>query len=162
MNEQEILEARRSIAIFDGWKQQGGNWVHEDHSDHGQLVPMTENIFQVYQYDYNDQIRVVEKIEQGNFGFKLCRKRVEIYYDDTKEVIIDIKKSGRHESLFHALHQFIQWYNKQQQPENKKPDLGTCHECKKREAIKDYNGHGYYVCQPCYDSLTREFGEEYK
>jgi formylmethanofuran dehydrogenase subunit E len=36
-----------------------------------------------------------------------------------------------------------------------------CHECKHRPATKDYNGHGYMVCEPCYESLSDYFDEEY-
>ncbi len=54
---------------------------------------------------------VVEKIEKENYGFKMCRKVVEIYFDDTKAVIIKEKKSCRLESLYHAVIAFINWYN---------------------------------------------------
>jgi len=37
-----------------------------------------------------------------------------------------------------------------------------CHECKRREAITDYNGHGYLVCKPCDEHLNNYFDEEYK
>lgn len=40
--------------------------------------------------------------------------------------------------------------------------LGLCLECKKRNATKDYNGHKHYVCDPCYNSLSNYFEEEYK
>lgn len=40
--------------------------------------------------------------------------------------------------------------------------LGLCMECKKRNATKDYNGHKHYVCDPCYNSLSNYFDEEYK
>lgn len=43
------------------------------------------------------------------------------------------------------------------------PELApTCMECKRRPATIDYNGHGFYVCKPCDDSLNKEFDEEYK
>jgi hypothetical protein len=56
---------------------------------------------------------VVEKIEAGNYGVKQCRKVVEIYYDDTKEVILKVKESSRILSLYTAILQFIKWYNKE-------------------------------------------------
>lgn len=56
---------------------------------------------------------VVEKIEQGNYGFKMCRKVVEIYYDDTKELILKVKESSRLASLYKAVVDFIKWYNTQ-------------------------------------------------
>ena len=40
--------------------------------------------------------------------------------------------------------------------------LGTCQECKKETATKDYNGHKYYVCDKCYDKLNDAFDEEYR
>lgn len=46
--------------------------------------------------------------------------------------------------------------------EEKSADLGECHECHKRPAVKDYNGHGYLVCERCYETLSNEFDEEYK
>lgn len=40
--------------------------------------------------------------------------------------------------------------------------IGKCVEknCTKN-ATKDYNGHKHFVCDDCYDSLTRYFEEEY-
>jgi DNA repair exonuclease SbcCD ATPase subunit len=38
----------------------------------------------------------------------------------------------------------------------------TCCECKKRPATYDYNGHFHFVCESCFDSLCREFEDEYK
>src|SRR4051812_15247348 len=40
--------------------------------------------------------------------------------------------------------------------------LGICVECKKRNAVKDYNGHGCYVCDPCFVSMSNYFDEEYR
>jgi len=42
-------------------------------------------------------------------------------------------------------------------------DHGICKEkgCNKR-ATKDYNGHGYWVCDKCFDSLNNYFDENYK
>lgn len=37
------------------------------------------------------------------------------------------------------------------------PNYCTCLECKKKRATHDYNGHKHYVCEPCNDSLNREF-----
>lgn len=42
------------------------------------------------------------------------------------------------------------------------PDMGICLECSSRIATTDYNGHGHYVCKPCYESLSRHFDEEYR
>lgn len=67
-----------------------------------------------YDSDWNELMPVVEKIEQDNYGVKQCRKVVEIYYDDTKEVILRTKEKSRIESLYKAVVGFIQWYNTQQ------------------------------------------------
>lgn len=56
------------------------------------------------------QLYVVENIEKLDFGFKMCRKRVEIYIDSTKESIYSTKKSSRTESLFDALVYFCSIY----------------------------------------------------
>lgn len=56
---------------------------------------------------------VVEKIEKLDYGFKMCRKVVEVYIDSTKEIILHVKKSSREESLVEAIVQFLDWYYKQ-------------------------------------------------
>lgn len=62
-----------------------------------------------YDSDLNYLTSVVEKIETGNYGFKMCRKVVEVYFDDTKEVILKTKESCRKDSLFKAVVEFIKW-----------------------------------------------------
>jgi hypothetical protein len=49
-----------------------------------------------------------------------------------------------------------------QKKEGEADDLGTCKECGTRKATTDYNGHQYYVCDPCSNRLNREFDNEYK
>lgn len=63
--------------------------------------------------DFNLLMEVVEKIEHGNYGFKMCRKVVEVYFDDTKVVILKCKEKSRIESLRKAVVSFIQWFNNQ-------------------------------------------------
>jgi hypothetical protein len=46
--------------------------------------------------------------------------------------------------------------------ETENAGLGVCVECKKRNAVRDYNGHKHYVCEPCYKSLDSEFEDEYR
>lgn len=67
-----------------------------------------------YHSDWNWAMAVVEKVEKMDFGFKMCRKVVEVYIDSTKEVIIKTKESCRKESLFKALVEFVKLYNEQQ------------------------------------------------
>lgn len=64
-----------------------------------------------YHNDWALMMPLVVEIEKGNYGIKQCRKVVEIYYDDTKEIIIKEKHSNRMESLWHALVNFIKWKN---------------------------------------------------
>lgn len=71
-----------------------------------------------YHSSWDWLIPVVEQIEKGNYGFKMCRKVVEVYIDDTKEVIIKVKEQSRIESLYKAVIQFIQWYTQTSNPKN--------------------------------------------
>ena len=57
---------------------------------------------------------VVEHIEKGDFGFKMCRKVVEVYRDSTKEVLIKTKEASRIQSLFKAVVEFVKWKNTQE------------------------------------------------
>lgn len=41
------------------------------------------------------------------------------------------------------------------------PQNNMCKECNRHQAVKDYNGHQHWVCEKCYDSLSREFDREY-
>jgi hypothetical protein len=66
-----------------------------------------------YDFDFNWAMKVVHKIEKMDYGFKMCRKVVEIYIDSTKEVIIRTKESCRIDSLFKAIVEFVKWYEKQ-------------------------------------------------
>lgn len=63
-------------------------------------------------YNFNELMEEVEEIEKGNYGFKMCRKVVEVYLDDTKEIIIKVKEKSRIESLKKALIEFTKKYEK--------------------------------------------------
>lgn len=40
---------------------------------------------------------------------------------------------------------------------------GSCSRCSKQPVgLIDYNGHGHWVCESCFDRLNDEFDEEYK
>lgn len=60
-----------------------------------------------YHGDWNWLMPVVEKIEKKNYGFKICRKVVEIYIDDSKETIIHVKEESKSQSLFKAIVEFL-------------------------------------------------------
>lgn len=60
---------------------------------------------------YHWLLYAVEKIEKKNYGFKMCRKVVEIYCDDSKNIILKIKEKNRIESLFKAIVEFIKIKN---------------------------------------------------
>lgn len=64
-----------------------------------------------YHKDWAALMNTVLEIEKGNYGIKQCRKVVEIYFDDTKEIIIKEKRTNRIESLWNALVNFIKWKN---------------------------------------------------
>lgn len=64
-----------------------------------------------YHSSWDWLIPVIEKIETENYGFKMCRKVVEVYFDDTKQEMIKVKLSSRMESAYKAVTSFIDWYN---------------------------------------------------
>lgn len=63
-----------------------------------------------YDNDYGQLMEVVEKIEKMDYGFKMCRKVVEVYIDSTKEVILKTKESCRFESLYKSVFEFVKWH----------------------------------------------------
>jgi len=99
-----------------GWhsdqKRECERWLKEmpQLAEQGYFVRRDEN-WPYFHQDWNELIKVVERIEVGNFGIKMCRKVVEIYYDDTKEVILKVKESSRTTSAYTAIIQFIDWHN---------------------------------------------------
>ena len=68
---------------------------------------MYKNVMYFELWDY--LMPAVELIERGNIGFKLCRKRVEIFWDDTKITLLEYKGASRKESLHEALFQYCRW-----------------------------------------------------
>lgn len=95
------------------WQLQNLEWMEkvglEDVGDY--FVNVKEDKWvpvKMLQYDCFDQLMpVIEKIETGNYGFKLCRKRAEVFYDDTKEVIFSLKEKSRLESAYAAVVKFL-------------------------------------------------------
>lgn len=117
MEQQQILEGNRLIMESVFAQDHHKKWMEK-------LIKFEGNpdvAFEEARYhDRWDWIMpIVEKIERGNYGFKMCRKVVEIYWDDSKELILKRKEKSRIESLWIAIVDFIQWYNTQ--PKTDKP-----------------------------------------
>lgn len=115
-----IQEGNRIIMTFDGWKLikvTEDNLPFFQKFEDGKCVH--DGIFHIPEYNksFDSMIAVVEKIEKGNYGFKMCRKVVEVYYDDTKQIILKRKECSRKESLWIALVDFIQWLHNGSAPE---------------------------------------------
>lgn len=93
--QQQMPYNRYDIHYFDGYtfKPTGYESYH---------MPCTQ-----YQNDFRALMDVVLKIEEGNFGVKICRRVVEIYIDDTKETIIRCKEQKKITSLYMAILEFI-------------------------------------------------------
>jgi len=105
MTSEEISNSNVLMAHFMGLKC-GNDW--EVRSEIAQWChPMDLK----YDKSWDWLMPVVEKIETMDYGFKMCRKVVEVYVDSTKEVILKTKESCRMESLFKAVVEFINWYN---------------------------------------------------
>lgn len=112
MEAAEILEGNKLIAYFmGGIKHDDLLWTLKiKNNDKAYYILQTR--FK-YHLDWSWLMPVIEKIEEGNFGFKMCRKVVEVYIDDTKEVILKTKEQNRLASLYKAVVEFIKWYNNQ-------------------------------------------------
>lgn len=108
----EILEGNKLILEFDGWTIEPGMEKHGNpfYNKGFAMVSVSQSEFYT---SWDWLMPVVEKIEKMDYGFKMCRKVVEVYIDSTKEVIIKTKESCRLESLYTAVVQFIQWHSRQ-------------------------------------------------
>lgn len=60
-----------------------------------------------FHMSFDKLMKVVEYVERKDFGFKMCRKVVEIYIDSTKQTILHIKEDSRFNSLLKAITSFI-------------------------------------------------------
>lgn len=99
-------QGNRLIADFMGYYFQGDKFYSRS-SGKG-------NWFKEAKYDrsWDWLMPVVEKIEKMDYGFKMCRKVVEVYIDSTKAIICKEKRANRMESLYAAVIYFVEWYNK--------------------------------------------------
>ncbi len=109
MTSQEIERGNRIIAAYDGLIIGASTYSWRP----GCFEPLQECHLN-YHASWGWLIPVVEKIEKMDFGFKMCRKVVEVYRDSTKEVILKTKEDCRLNSLYSAVLQFLEWYNSQQ------------------------------------------------
>lgn len=120
MNKEEIEKNNKLIAKF------MGNEPYED-SRYGTLWnnPASDGVHEKTSFSlkYNTSwdwlMPVIEKIEKMDYGFKMCRKVVEVYIDSTKETFIKTKESSRIESLFKAVVEFIELREKFTESQNK-------------------------------------------
>lgn len=125
MNNKDVVEGNTAIMVFDGWvlrtghtldpennRQNPGSNEYQYYDKDGHRVRPEDIEFDiVYHKSWNALMPVVEKIEQGDIGFKMCRKVVEVYVDSTKDVLFKVKESSRIESLYKAVVQFINHHN---------------------------------------------------
>lgn len=111
MDEKEIIEGNKLIAEFDGWDLRHDNVSYRKQLTETTSMTCHESNLK-YNSDYNWLMAVVEKIEKMDYGFKMCRKVVEVYIDSTKETFIKRKESCRLDSLYVAIVDFIELYNK--------------------------------------------------
>ena len=112
MENKKILESNLLIAVFMGWK------IDNSFPDKDRVYRSPSNDIELtttfkFDSDWKLLMDVVETIEKMDYGFKMCRKVVEVYVDSTKEVILKTKESCRMESLYKAVVEFIEWYNQQ-------------------------------------------------
>lgn len=91
MKEERIIEGNRLICLFD--MVDGGSIYTEK----GLLNACK------YHTSWDWVIPVVEKIEKLDYGFKMCRKVVEVYVDSSKEILIKTKEKNRFNSLWLAI-----------------------------------------------------------
>lgn len=113
---ENVIEGNKLIAEF-----MGGKFKHTYAPEYVTFNPVTFGNMQggygcmveelKFHYSWDWLMPVVEKIETGNYGFKMCRKVVEVYFDNSKEVILKTKEKCRMDSLWLAVVRFIQFYN---------------------------------------------------
>ncbi len=104
MTETEILEGNKLIRVFMvGFVEGDSFWIGDDANEYSDEIK--------YHKSWNWIMPVIEKIETMDYGFKMCRKVVEVYVDSTKSVIVKTKEASRMESLFKAVVEFINLYN---------------------------------------------------
>lgn len=106
MNQDEILENNKLIADFMDVKI----GVEQYSWRIGCQEPLQEKHLN-YHASWGWIMPVIERIETMDYGFKMCRKVIEVYIDSTKAVLFKVKKENRMASAYTAIIQFVKWYN---------------------------------------------------
>lgn len=81
------------------------------------------------------------------------KKELQIRFDSVKENSVKVLGAGTfQQSLSYSC----------DSPKSNNSIDEKCHRCQKAPASVDYNGHGYFVCDPCNGTLEKEFDEDYR
>lgn len=115
-DETAIRYSPKNIGFYNSYQQKVECEKYMEERKNGYMyMPMdkykigTLKNYPYYNNNWNELIKVIEKIEEGDFGFKMCRKVVEVYRDSTKELILKVKEKNRLESAYKAVVEFIMW-----------------------------------------------------
>lgn len=114
MNKDEILEGNKLIAVFDGKKIQG-NWVvlGDEYSGRYHIALLK------YHSDWNELMRIVEKIKELGWQFHLNSYSVSndarFINVKTGSTIQNIAWSTQLLATYNVIIDFIKWYNLKQQ-----------------------------------------------
>lgn len=109
MTKDEIVSCNRVIAGYMGWEYAGMTRPFIFFKKRVKFKHKNIKNFYVldgwfkYHQDFDSLMGVVVALEKENFGFKICRRVVEVYLDDTKEVIARFKEETKLESIYKAV-----------------------------------------------------------
>ena len=125
--EANIDRMNEAIALFDDWVPGYGGEGSPYFYKGSTFVPAISLIEQMrYHTDWNWLMGVVtkiEKLESGRFRFTIDPWGVQVVdYKEEEETIVDVSRDDnqpRIEILYHAVYEFITWYNKQQSNEQR-------------------------------------------
>lgn len=117
MTREEILAGNKLIAEFQGWKFEWKDQWHGSFEGSDRWL-ITQKEFEIllergfdFHKSWDKLMSVVEKIEKENYGIKICRRKVEVYIDSTKETIIEAKEKCKMDSLYVGIIKFLNWHN---------------------------------------------------
>jgi hypothetical protein len=143
-------------------------WKDEEHGyDYGEIYITEDNgdifldVDNAKEYEpqsfecWND----FEILDESSNAYQELKKKG----DKMAEALKEILKQRDYYSVIELADKALNaWNGNGQKKEGEAANLGTCKECGTRKATTDYNGHQYYVCDPCSKRLNREFDNEYK